>query len=472
MRLANSQKGVGLSGIRARSDIPECWGMHRIHQSGYYEQAAETLVSWTASGRGVPSNERALRLQQSVSSTPIFEGGGVEIIRPLLKFGKQDLVSTCVAHGVTWTEDETNKDVWRTPRNATRSLLGKCRLPKALSRDPLIRLSRRMVAKHVVHKLSATRSFMRCEILLFDLRSGSIVVRLPEIDDIGVNFTAVSMAHLASKPLVASLLLQRLTSQITPHEGVPLHSLQVAVDAMFPELRYQEKNDLGKKKSPSRFTAAGVQFDRLPSPLVDVASDARSIQLAGTPQPLSHGPDRQNSWSLTRQPFMNKRASSKSQSSENTLPTILISTSPIVSESNSFPWSSWSLWDGRYWIRVKNSTVQTLQVRPFREVDLKAIRKSLPKSRLKPLEEVLASAAPNKVRFTLPVISEASKDIDKPGKVLALPTLGLVGQLKVESGQGVRNLEWEIRYKEVDLGCNEEGDRRENKNIITSWRDS
>ncbi len=457
MRLSSGHKNVGVQGMHPVVNIPECWGIHGVHQSGEYEAALD-FHSKKSFGTMIrlPLDSSEQKNQKLLSSPGLFENGGVQVLRPLLNFLKQDLIDTCQAHGVAWSEDATNKDTWRTTRNATRSLLGSSRLPMALETPSLVQLSLRMKGREVRHNNCTARLDELCEILLFDLRSGRLVVRLPRrqiTETISMDATPPRLSM--SRPLIASILIRRLSRLVTPYEDVPLHSLKCAVTSMFPSLARPEGAKIEKQIEPSKFTTAGVLFERIHSPMSDIDVSSNSDPNLGGRELRNEDLDTNNIWSLTRQPFANASG---------------MQDAPTTILFDSFLWSMWRLWDGRYWIRIKNLTDQALMVRPFYESDLRAIRISIPKSMRKPFEKVLASAAPNKVRWTLPVIAHAVEEEGKVGKVIALPTLGKTGIIDLEDEKGQWKVEWEIRYKMIDLDTRD--DTRRSTNMVKSWEDS
>ena len=118
--------------MQAHGNIPECWGVHGVHESGKFESVAFRLERLESQRQDLPSTPHAESQRRMLSSDRTFEGGGVRVIRPLLAFSKDRLVETCRAHSVRWIEDETNKDTWRTPRNEVRELLQTSCLPKGL----------------------------------------------------------------------------------------------------------------------------------------------------------------------------------------------------------------------------------------------------------------------------------------------------------------------------------------------------
>lgn len=103
---------------------------------------------------------------------------------------------------------------------------------------------------------------------------------------------------------------------------------------------------------------------------------------------------------------------------------------------------------------------------------MKAIRATSSKAKMKTFEEVLASAAPGKVRWTLLAIVETASESPNAGRVLALPTLGKAGMIDVEDEKGERRVEWEISYKIVDLRVTQEDGPMKADSIITTWEES
>ena len=476
MRLASGQRGIGLRGMQSSSKVPECQGMHGVWESGYYERAI-----------AMRNKESAIRFKGTLdwldqmssritSSPPVFEYGGVKIMRPLLKYDKRSLIDTCKAHGIPWMEDETNQHTWRTPRNTIRSLLKDRQLPVALNRSSLIRFSVKMAAREMAHTICALELLRQCKIILLDVRSGSVVVRLPR----QISERAISAGRFegysVSRALIASLLLRILAQPISPCEEIALHTLQYAARFFFAELN-GGGTKLTRQHNPKRFTAAGVQFERINVPLDKVAlgpdSDPKLKPQQSQPP---HGLDEDHIWALTRQPFPGKSAATKPKHYSGP-PSYMITiehTHPDVNDITGSPrWSPWYLWDGRYWIRVMNRSETSLIVRPFREADLQSLRVNLSRSQIRLLEDVLAAAAPGKVRWTLPVIARVEQTSDRgPGKVIGLPSLGKAGIIDLKDENDHRIVDWEIRYKRVVLGKPGQDGMEIHRNIITSWEDS
>ena len=458
MRLASGQRRHGLQGMKAFTNIPECWGIHGIDNSGQFEATAARMKRRSKSGLVPEFDPREQQTRQILASSPLLESGGVTIMRPLLKFRKQDLIDTCVAQNVAWVEDETNKDVWRTPRNAVRSQLSTNQLPRALRSESLVKLASYMESKNISLSKLADHLLKQCQISLFDLRSGTIVVRLPK----HLDMDAISSVHFRDhdkwRTFVESLVIRKLALAVTPNEDISLNSLQSVTRAMFPNCAPPSKPNLNHLL---KLTAADVQFRHVYSPQGGPSDAAKGNQH----QPSS-GLDPDFVWNLSRQPHR--------RSSEECQPSVTVITFPPSS-----PWSPWSLWDGRYWIRVLNSTDHALQVRPFRSEDLSAVRKSIlsprqkssPRAKAKALDRVLTIAAPDKTRWTLPGIFKSSKDGIFLGKLFALPTLGKSGIFDLKDEDGVQKVSWQVRYKRVDSLITGYSGGKIDRSIVTSWED-
>lgn len=421
LRLVNGHKGMGLQGMKATAEIPECWGMHGVSQS-----RAENIMAKQKTGqRHMDSNivENDYRLVG-------LESGGLTVHRPLLSFPKGRLKMTCRAMGIQWVEDETNHDPTITPRNAIRHLLASDRLPLALQKPSLLALAKTTQEKLKEREARANSLFLNCDIIRFDLRSGRLLVRVP----LGTISTKHVPDKYRNKHLIrcqynAGLLLRKLTELVSPRDIVSLQKLESVAKAIFPDLKDPCDQNGGSatvqanSSLPASLTACGVQFRRLES------------TGAETPHTWSRL-DPKYIWELTRQPY---------PASIN-LPTIYIPPTSL-SPTHQAPFH---LWDGRYWIRVPNPTpnTHTLLIRPFQPSDLQPFQLSLPPARRTDLTNLLKMSAPGKVRWTLPAIAileEGDGLIEGRGRVIALPTLGLVA----EGWEG--HVSWEIRYKNVDL---------------------
>ena len=479
MRLAAGHRDKGLRGMLPNGDIPECWGVHGVHKSGTFESVAYRLRRLESQAQHVLSTPHAESLRHILDSDRTFEKGGIKIFRPLLAFDKDRLVETCRAHFVKWEDDKTNRDTWRTPRNAVRALMQSSKLPKALRKESMLRLARRKHELLFRTRATSRKLFANCEILLFDARCSGLIVRLPKrITSIEHVFKGGRRRYLYRTFFLAASLLQRLVILVSPREDTSLESLKFAALSIFPELRNNDGH-ADAKLQLAGLTASGVQFQRLHWPLSRQQPQSRH-GLFETHLPEWGELDPDYVWKLTPQPYSDKiptltisppASSSAAQLINGTVPP---QSYPMPDLS---PWSPWHLWDGRYWVRVLNRTSLTLVVRPLQPPDLQTIKASTSHDQWKTFHKLVALAAPNKVRWTLLTIAECSHVPEKLGKVLVLPTLGPGGVLDVNDENGNRKVEWEVRYKRVSFGTrNGKLDGNDsvlsrNRDFVTTWND-
>ena len=454
MRLANGHKGLGLQGMRSSADIPECWSVHGVHQSGKQDLVASRL---RREEKKDPESQHAQYLRRELAKDDIFERGGVRMLRPLLGFSKERLIQTCRARSLAWEEDKTNQDAWRNPRNNIRGLLRSAKLPQALQKTSMLHLARQTsCSTHKIHT-NVERILSCCEILLLDVRCGGLIVRLPLHISLSRQDPEPEKLYAENNWFIATFLLQRLVEMVTPNEEVSLQSLKQAVMSIFPEFV-----EADRRLQPTSFTAGGAQFQRLHSPLPAPRSELDPAFL-GTWRDL----DAVFVWKLTRQPFQRAPLSLIVPPLANTKSTIAGNPPPS--------WSSWQLWDGRYWIRLLNRSSQSLIVRPFQISDLKHLRSTLKPQHYVGFHKFLFLAAPDKVRWTLPAVAELGDDSLPLGRVLALPTLGQAGKLDTGAGNEMNKVEWQVRYKSVRLGSRKSDDGvseiGKNRSLITSWKD-
>lgn len=436
MRLAGGHKGVGLLGIRSTAEIPECWGLHGVHQSGIHEKRLEKITQ-KSKGWKFDSRTRKARMENPRPLVQI-EDGGITIHRPLLQFGKSRLEATCRHYHIDWIEDSTNSDPTATTRNAIRYLLHHRDLPQALRKRSLLTIADRMHQKTLSRWSRADNHFQDCQIIIFDARSGGLVVRLPArvlpTQLIPLEYRERSIIETQYK---ASLLIRRLMEIVTPLEVVPLQRLRFAINAIFPEIDNPNALEMDKDAAPPNFTVAGVSFKRFHAPL------AAPQEIS--PRKKGQRLDQKYIWLLSRQPYPSAK-----EPPTITIPPRLepvtglsVAISPKPSPfATPDPWSPWHLWDGRFWIRVINRTAVPLVIRPLQEQDLRPFRLALTREHGQKFDELLSVAAPGKVRWTLPVLARAD------GVMVAVPTLGAKLEEAVVGGR----VECEVRYRKVDLG--------------------
>jgi len=402
MRLATGHTYAGLAGISKLAPIPECYGIHGVCKSSCSE--SET--------------SRTDGLRQSM----VFESGGIQIMRPLLTFQKRQLIATCQARSVDWEEDRTNQDITQTPRNAVRSLLLGDQLPQALQLPSLLRLTSRSKRKRRTIEANASAMLDDCEMLLMEARSGVLIVRMPKYSQPN----RYNQCHNEfDRQRKAANLCRLLVNVVGPYENVSLEQLQFAVGNVFPRFEDSPNFESKQKMVQTSFTAGGVHFQRVAHSL----SDKQSKEI------LSRHLDRDCIWCLSRQAYASPLE-------------ILM----VFPEAEHYPTSestAWRLWDGRYWIRAWNRTTSPMVIRPLRQADLAFLRRTLSRDAWTALHNLLAEVAPDKIRYTLPVIADADYWNHAPGKVIVLPTLGPKGCVNVTIKDGRPILKWEVRYKAI-----------------------
>lgn len=462
MRIAQGHRGAGLKGMLPVSDIPECWAIHGVHQSGAREAAEKrTEIIKARKGPRYGNSKPSQPDVEGEQSPPLsIEDGGIKIYRPFLGFDKERLKVTCQASQVAWVEDETNQNPALTPRNAVRQLLRLGRLPEAIQKASLSALAIRVQKTNLARKTRAEGYFRLC---VLDTRVGAAIVRL-RLKSADRGFVPAIHLHqsLLNKEYQYALVVRRMMEMVSPAPVISLEDLHSAVQILFPE-----RIDPASREQKCKLTCGGVNFER-------VRSDAQKIRSS------SFDPD--FVWILTRQPFASATPS----------PSLTFSTLTNPKEGSSSSSSSsrtFSLWDGRFWFRVTNPHSKPVVIRPFYPADLTLLRATMPKERTKHLDKLLQLVAPGKTRWTLPVLAEAEAEAEnnhnhdtetppnksKPltlnpnqkaqaqalaqapppslkkaiertgGPVLALPTLSW------DCGARERGIGWEARYKKVRL---------------------
>jgi tRNA(Ile)-lysidine synthase len=426
MRLMAGHRGAGLMGIKTSSEIPECYGIHGAHQSGLVDNHTKQWHKYQYSHeRNIlpPEPKTAypamISLDNSVHemSTIPIEEGGIRIYRPMLGFSKSRLIATCQAERMSWFEDVTNKDPTVTTRNAIRHMYDLHSMPVGLAKPSLLALSEKARLRSSILSGKANSWFNRSSLSRFEPGTGILNVRFidraQELRDMSLKMRVSSQKEDRQ---VAALLLRRIITLVTPEEHVHLSALHSAVERIFPELF-----SLEDPSSPTAFTVAGVKFQ----------ISATSKLPEQKPNPATHERlhPQKHEWLVSRQPH-----------TANVDKQPLITVPPSRDLPSKRVWSPWTLYDGRYWIRIQNRTAFPICIRPFRKEDLLDFKKSLADQ--KTLRNRLKTMAPSDVRWTLPAI--VIREINKES-VLSLLTLD-ISVLDVET-----LVAWEVRYKKVDI---------------------
>ena len=476
MRLASGHSSRGILGVRRHTDIPECWGIHGVHRSGLCEARLKKIKHWQEQTHDARLTSRALA--DIVPRNSTLERGGIQLLRPLIEFSKKRLMDTCRVNAVEWEEDSTNGEPWRTPRNAVREFFQRSKLPVALRKESMLALSERN-RNYIGSQMSIAKNRLnQCDVLVFDIRSGRLVVRLPNraLPEDGTN----SHTYKTKLRVSTAFLLRELAYPVSPQEDIAFRSMEPAVMSIYPELFDSDVNE-NRMHQPTGFTTGGVHFQRLPWPLSQHGTEPHPSGFKKL-IPKMEGLNPDFVWQLTRQPFSDELPSFTIPPSRRT-PSLLSDRDSIPPDtypmSSVSPWSPWHLWDGRYWIRILNRLTQHLVVRPLQRSDLRVIEATVGRDRYKALRELLKAAAPDRTRWTLPVIGQVDDSQPSLSRVLALPTLGPGGHLAVEDENGYKRVEWQIRYKKPyqgfkpDRGSNTSRPLRLRSNhaYMSTWND-
>jgi hypothetical protein len=317
LRLIAGRVRTGLRGIQAVKEIPECYGLYGVHQSGGLDRLPEPTTS------------------EYQNKWIKIETGGIKVVRPLLQFPKERLIATCLGNEIQWTEDHTNHDKTLTDRNAIRHILQDRQLPSALQRDSLIRLCQRIQQRVDDGAEAAEGLFELCNMKL-DVRSGILRVDFSKAGET-IDKLAATDEQLAKN--IAISLVGRLVALVSQRASPRMDSFNIAVEALFPI--FQAEKELGR---PKTITAGGALF--LPD-TTEQAYDASSRTIT---------------WVLGRQPIHKTYD----------LPPRL-----DVPPGNSFTSIEYQMFDGRFWLRVVNPTDYSVTIRLLHKDDLPYISKPL-----------------------------------------------------------------------------------------------
>jgi len=397
MRLMEGHR-MGLTGIKAHSEIPECYRIHGVHESGGLDNGATEEV--TEHNFEHPLKNVHGKVTASWKSQLIPETGGVRVYRPLLGFSKERLIATCKANNVEWFEDHTNKDRTLTKRNAIRHIRATYSLPKALSKPALLDLSKNMKEQEQRRKDVMEEWLRSCCISSLDLQVGVVQIKFTDLNQ----FKDLPSWLGGKAGQIAAELLRRIIMLVTPHEHVSISSLHGAVNRLFPELT-------DTKPRMGSFTVCGLYFQPI---LRD------TFEMDG----LGHG--HKPAWQISRQPF-----------GSNEVGKHVLAFPPTIRAL----WSSWQLFDGRYWIRIKNTSSSIVLVQPLSPTQWPRFKEELGQHRNGALQ-ILKEKAPGGIRYIVPSVVLRTEEKDR---VVALPTLGIC----LSEIEERKEVEFEVRYKKI-----------------------
>ncbi|KAK4962906.1 hypothetical protein LTR10_000533 [Elasticomyces elasticus] len=339
----------------------------------------------------------------------MIESGGVDVVRPLLDFIKAELIDYCKTSKVRWFEDKTNADVTFTRRNTIRHLQKNKLLPVALRSERLLALSTNVAERETQVELAAQNEFDRLSISL-DVRTGV------------ATFDGNHELSGSTGRRVKTALLRMLLSLVTPATEVKLQDAYETAELIWPEARSEENK-------PVSFQTASV-----------------NVVPPTTPN--------NRLWTMSRQVPTQKDVALQCI-------TLCDSAGPGLR------FSTWRLWDSRYWIRICRPEKDhaspghdsDICVRFLRKDDVAQLMKSLDQPQRSRLRRCLALAAGN-TRFTIPAIvakTNPTTSRSHADEVIALPSLGwsMSGWTRWPGGDALSVATggsfYDIRYKKVDI---------------------
>ncbi|KAK3343697.1 hypothetical protein B0T25DRAFT_486194 [Lasiosphaeria hispida] len=423
MRLLSGHGYRGLQGMRPASDIPECYGLHGVSRSGFLDDQLRPnpFYNLKPNYRTKTAVRRSLREQIDPAALALeikkgrsvfdfddydyiakgnkrepplvpmpIEDGGISIYRPLLEFGKDRIIATCVENSIPWAEDYTNTDPTFTMRNAVRHMYKSHTLPVALQKPAILRLAERCKRKAASEEAEADRLLDRVLIRDFEPNVGTAVVQLKPFSFLRVPRKSWSSSARRQRRLkhyrhIAALLIRRLLALVTPEQDVSaVGQLDNLISLLFPSLA--TKGESKANNPPKAYVICGVHF----------------VPLIGGDYPLR--------WLLTRAPYASNMPRPEVQSFR------LSFRERGTRHPRSWrfaQWDSWHLYDGRHWVRIRNRLPFWIYVAPFDAEHQKSFRAALGDQHTKDsLSLLLKRYAPGKVRYTLPAIY-ASGNIDE-----------------------------------------------------------
>lgn len=429
MRLATNKVRSGLQAMQRIGWIPECEGIYGLHHSGEGQRPDASL--------NIPF--------------PV-EQGGIQILRPLLGFEKSRLIATCEENGVPWAEDKTNQIQTLTSRNAIRHIYKHHKLPEALSIKSLVRVSLGMQKRAESHKAYAEKLFDQCLIKL-DIQTGSLLVRFPAYSSLLPRPIKTETDKNEAKNN-AYCLMARVAEHVTRKIKPRIGQLATIIDLIYPEFvnpKYFEDPAPDMQLSSKKRCVYGVlwRFWGKPSPF--------EIPEEGFNRAATHPRE----WLLMRQPSLriehNKPAHHMIYPSSRTL--------SLVSPTDSQTRDSYQLFDGLFWIRLRNRSADTLILRIFEKEDLRhlstaqqekeAMRNSL--TDVRPHRLISAAFAllkPTGLQFTMPAVFRKDSTTGEE-TLVGFPTLD-VGMNGLGAPDEV--CDWSVRYRKINFGNRGAGD--------------
>ena len=402
---------------------------------------------------------------------------GILLFRPLLSYTKEQLIATLQDHQLPYISDPTNSDPTFTRRNACRKLLT-YKLPQALTRPSILSLASKAVSEVMVLNQDVERALQLTRITM-DVRSGCLIVTFPPVHETALtrpisdedkiagggrlfsvhpnSRTDSDESALFVDSRALSLWIHRLVNTVNPlppfdrpQLGMvrnPIFGSHLAFGDLNPTISAHRRESFSFKSGRTVVSYLPDSFIQRRASLFKKKQNRPNILEHETMynrhwSDASHG----NIWKITR------RIPTETESA------VLTYFRPRLNRYSNLCTSEWMLWDGRFWIRLVNASehdIKTFAVRFLTEYDLFEIREQIrahgPKGQagregnraIDDFGDLLASIAPEKIRFTLPVI------VGRDNKVRFLPTL----PFRVPRNDGEpkkQQTNYEIEYREID----------------------
>jgi tRNA(Ile)-lysidine synthase len=334
--------------------------------------------------------------------------------RPLLRFSKARILATCKANNIPFVSDPTNFDPQITLRNAIRHLRANFRLPRALSGEAILKIHDRALNRLSQVDLEVQRFLEVAQITSLDLRSGTLTLSIPRFPNV------LEWKHLET-PVSFLAQVLRLVSPIDDY-AMSKSSQQSAASFIFPNVSLALHTSAGSAPATTL--------------VVNQVLMTREDQETRPDQPYHV------TWRLSRQPFGREQVRRMSR-------TFVYQPIPEHNTAAEF-WSSWTFWDCRYWIRICCANIhylQTCTIRAFQPSDAADLHTLLDRASRETLTNLLHDAAPGKVRYTLPVITDDVGVRAFPTLDFAVPEHGRDSIDNNESKPGL--LSWKVKYKYI-----------------------
>ncbi|KAI0181845.1 adenine nucleotide alpha hydrolases-like protein [Hypoxylon sp. FL1284] len=445
MRLLQGHGSRGLRGMRSAHAIPECEGIFGADGSGFVDDqksrfpfynltpskkdrkalrrelkgrvrsfldgtdSSDGDVELTGADLGSADVKNVRQSKRSLSQETAaidVEDGGVTVYRPLLEFGKDRLIATCLENKVPWWEDATNDDPTLTMRNAVRRLYKGFTLPKALQKPAILALSKRCERRIQAQEAEADRLLSQTVIHSFEPLAGTVTVQFPELARcLSVRDSRSPQrrqARLQKRREVAAILLRRILMLVTPESQPPLLAmLENHVSRLFPSLALPDE-EAATAGPPKAFSLSGVHLVPLKSKPSSSDTALSSGSATNDPRQQSHA---QPIWFLSRAPYMSTRPLPVFHTSEQARRRRRRVGWAAKPATWGLPWTAmWALWDGRYWVRAEHRLRCRVVVQPLLREHAREFRARLPPPDRARLAAALAAFAPAKVRYSVPAI--------------------------------------------------------------------